>query len=127
MSSTPLTDLVRRQIRALEAAIPGMQERIGIYAVATIRETWPDVGGRWPYATGRSSAGWLHASGQGTSVRVSNDVDHHRYTEYGYTRLGPRTARSYEGVDYSADAMASIEGDIGEIINDTVRGALERA
>ena len=120
MSATPLTDILKRQTAALERSVPLLQERIGAYTVATIRETWPDVGGRWPYATGRSSAGWVHASGEGVSVRISNDVDHHRYTEYGYTRQGPKTAQSYEGVDYSAAAVASIEPDIALILTDVI-------
>lgn len=116
-----LTDTLKRQTAALERAVPALNEHIGAYTVATIRETWPDVGGRWPYATGRSSAGWVHASlGEGVSVRVSNDVGHHRYTEYGYTRQGPYTAQSYRDVDYSAAAVASIDADLALIISDAV-------
>lgn len=121
--STPLSDLLRRQRDALERAIPVWQRRVGEYSVATIRETWPDVGGRWPYATGESSAGWVHAGGEGASVRISNEVDHHRYTEYGYTRQGPYTARSYDGVDYSAAAMQSIETDLAVILSDIIQEA----
>ena len=119
-----LSEVLRRQIAALEAATPRLQQHVGEYAVATIKETWPDVGGRWPYATGASIAGWLHAPGENGSVRISNDVDHHRYTEYGYTRYGRGTARSYEGIDYSHGAMESIEGDIYQIIADYIGRAL---
>lgn len=121
--STPLTDMLRRQTAALERAREQWQREAGEQVVATIRETWPDVGGRWPYATGESIAGWVHAPGRGADVRVSNDVTHHMYTESGYTFRGPYTARSYRGEDYSATAVLNVEPALAQLLTDLIGGA----
>jgi len=86
-------------------------------AMKLVLERWPDVGDDHPYATGRSKKEFKIEMESALRGYVSNAASRQGriypgYTEEGYTRQGPYTAKPYfgageqEGEGYAARVLA---------------------
>lgn len=108
----PLSARLRAQRQALESDAPGAVAASADILHGNVLKQWPSTewGDIHPFATGTSSEAWelVQTGTDGLRYQLRNEVDYVQYTERGYTRKGPETARSW-GIrafgPYSATAI----------------------
>lgn len=120
------SDIVPRQLAALEAAIPKWRREAGAMALNSIRAQWPapSWGDTHPFATGTSYEAWRVVEQSGASVTISCPVRYSGFTEEGYTRKGPETARSWSIRNYGRYSLTAINtSEIRSLTDSILRGA----
>lgn len=92
----------------------------GAEVAKRLQETWPDVGKVHPYATGRSKGAIRRHAVSEDEQQVEVAVPYSGYTEEGYTRRGPKTARSWavrgKKAGYGADVVEELRSELEELM-----------
>lgn len=122
------SEVISRQYANLAAAESEWRRQIGAAAIASIKKHWPatsfgsDV---HPYATDRSLKAWEVVENSGASITVRCPVKYSGYTELGYTRKGPETARSWGIRDYGPYSWTALmDADLRGLTDRIIREAL---